>query len=205
MFGGLNRIYNHKTRMGAGGVQRVARAYHKGYFRRYKFRGYGRYRAANRRRQGNRVITQVHRLEQYNGGTGVHAIGIVSGNTDSTGQITNGISEFPGTGPFKALYHQFRVVKCTAIFEPVNMQGAFNTEDAVSTALTDYYTPTLYTAINRSGNGFALNITEMMSTAACKWTTANKRLVRTRRPCTLDQVFKSVVPGASTAYSPERS
>lgn len=62
------------------------------------------------------------------------------------------------------------------------------------------YTPSLYTSINRVGETFATNITQMMSTASCRYVTANKIHRRVYKPCTLDQVYQSAT---ETAYNPE--
>ena len=51
------------------------------------------------------------------------------------------LSQFPGSGPFKALYHQYRVLKVILEIFPVNQQGCYNTFDTEKPE--DLYIPTL--------------------------------------------------------------
>jgi len=107
------------------------------------------------------------------------------------------VSQFPGTGPYKALYRQFKVKKVILEFFPVNMQGRLNTTDA---DLDTYYTPSLYTAINRTATDFADNITKMAATNNMQSVTAGRYHKRVFTPSTLDQVYQSMT---ETAYNPE--
>lgn len=158
------------------------------------------YRRRARRplRSANRVVTTIHRIEQYNGGSGDYAIDLVSDTLDVHKHVAPMLSQFPGVGPYKALYHQFKIKKVTAEFFPVNMQGRFNTEDDI--AFADLYTPTLYTAINRTSHAFADNITKICSVNTMRSATAGRYHRRVWTPSTLDQVFESV---ATTGYNPE--
>jgi len=157
--------------------------------------------AARRRRRlgsANKYITVLHRIEQYNGGTGNYAIDLVSGTLDVHKHVAVLLSEFPGVGPYKALYHQFKIKKVIAEFFPVNMQGRYNTEDDIP--FCDLYTPTLYTAINRTATAFADNITKICSTNSMRSVTAGRYHKRVFTPSTLDQVFETAV---TTGYNPE--
>jgi len=149
-------------------------------------------------KSANRVVTTVHRIEQYNGGAQLYGINLVSDTLDVHEHVAPAVSQFPGTGPYKALYRQFKVKKVILEFFPVNMQGRFNTEDDVP--FTDLYTPTLYTAINRTSTDFADNITKMASTNNMKSVTAGRYHKRVFTPSTLDQVYQSAM---ETAYNPE--
>lgn len=149
-------------------------------------------------RSANRAVSTLHRIEQYNGGTGQYAIDLVSATLDVPKHIAPMVSEFPGTGPYKALYRQYRVTKIIAEFFPVNMQGRYNTEDDVP--FCDLYTPTLYTSINRTATDFADNITKICSTNSMRSVTAGRYHKRVFTPSTLDQVFETAV---TTGYNPE--
>ncbi len=180
------------------------------YQSRYRSRGLKRFaprprpmpRRYRRRRlaSANRVVTTLHRIEQYNGGTGQYAIGFVSGPTDVSKHIAPLVSEFPGTGPYKALYRQFRVKKVILEFFPVNMQGRYN--EGTEEDFCELYTPTLYTAVNRTSSNFADNITKMASCNSMRSVIAGRYHKRVFTPCTLDQVYESAV---TTAYNPEYS
>lgn len=146
----------------------------------------------------NRTVSTLHRIEQYNGGTAPYAIDLVSGTLDVFKHVAPLVSEFPGTGPYKALYRQFRVSKVTLEFFPVNMQGRYNTEDDIP--FCDLYTPTLYTSVNRTSAEFANNITKIASTNNMKSVTAGRYHKVSWCPTTLDQVFESAV---TTGYNPE--
>lgn len=164
------------------------------------FRYPGRYRGRRTRniRSANRAITQIHRIEQYNGGTGDYAVDLISGSLDVHKHIAPMLSQFPGSGPFKALYHQYRVLKIILEFFPVNQQGRYNTFDTDKPE--DLYTPTLYTAVNRTADTFADNITKICSTNSMKSVTAGRYHKRVFTPSTLDQVYQSLT---ETAYNPE--
>ena len=201
MFGGLSRIYNGRYRGRAGFVKRAARAYKRGYFKAYKGRAYapGRARIPRNNLVGsNRTITMVHRLEQYNGGGDEFGIEWVSQALDVKRHITVALSSFPGTGPFKALYHQFRIIKVTFEWFPVNQQGRYN--EGTETDLNKMYTPTLYTSVNRTANSFADTITKMASCADMRSVVAGRYHRRSFIPSTLGQTYQSSV---ETAYNPE--
>ena len=107
----------------------------------------------------NRVVTTLHRLEQYNGGSGSYAINLVSGPLDVPFYVQPRVSEFPGTGPYKLLYRQFRITKVILEFFPVNSQARFS--EGTVEDFCQLYTPTLYTSINRMNAENANNITKM--------------------------------------------
>lgn len=166
-----------------------------------RFNNYApRTRLYRRRRlaSANRVVTSLHRIEQYNGGTGQYEIDLVSGTLDVTKHVAPLVSQFPGTGPYKTLYRQFRVKKVILEFFPVNQQGRYN--EGSEEDFCQLYTPTLYTAINRTSSNFANNITLMASTNSMRSVTAGRYHKRVFTPCTLDQVYESAV---TTAYNPE--
>ncbi len=152
----------------------------------------------NPMRSSNRTVTSLHRIEQYNGGTGQYAISLVSGPLDIHQHIAPLVSEFPGTGPYKALYRQYRVTKIILEFFPVNFQGAHN--EGTEEDFCQLYTPTLYTAINRTATDFADNITKIASTNNMRSALATRYHKRVFKPSTLDQVYESP---ATTAYNPE--
>jgi len=187
----------------AGNYLRRARGTNQ-YQNRYRTKGLKRFaprtRLYRRRRlaSANRVITSLHRIEQYNGGSDQYAVDLVSGPLDVYKHIAPLVSQFPGTGPYKLLYRQFRVKKVILEFFPVNMQGRYNTDDA--TDFCDLFTPTLYTSVNRTSSNFADNITKMVSTNSMRSVTAGRYHKRVFTPCTLDQVYESAV---TTAYNPE--
>lgn len=167
--------------------------------RRFRYRGPRlRKRRTRNIRSANRAITTVHRIEQYNGGSGQYAIDLISGTLDVHKHVAPLVSEFPGTGPFKNLYHQFKVRKVILEFFPVNQQGRYNTFD--TTEPSDLYTPTLYTAVNRTSSNFADNITKICSCNSMRSVTAGRYMKRVFTPCTLDQVYESAI---TTSYNPE--
>ncbi len=149
-------------------------------------------------RSSNRTVTSLHRIEQYNGGSGQYGIIFVSGAIDVHRHIAPMVSEFPGTGPYKALYRQYRVTKVILEFFPVNYQGVHN--EGTEEDFCQLYTPTLYTAINRTATDFADNITKMCSTNNMRSAIATRYHKRVFKPSTLDQVYESA---ATTAYNPE--
>lgn len=149
-------------------------------------------------RSANRAVTTLHRIEQYNGGSGQYAISLVSGPLDIHQHIAPMISEFPGTGPYKALYRQYKVTKVIAEFYPVNSQARY--QDGTEEDFCQLYTPTLYTSINRTSADFADNITKICSTNNMRSVTAGRYHKRVFTPSTLDQVFESA---ATTGYNPE--
>lgn len=196
MFGNL---YNRYKSSGFIRKRRAGSLYRKlGRYSSFRYRGRGRGRRTRNIRSANRAITCIHRIEQYNGGSGNYAVDLVSDTLDVHKHVAPMLSEFPGSGPFKALYHQFRILKIILEFYPVNMQGRFNTEDDI--AFADLYTPTLYTAVNRTADTFADNITKICSTNSMKSVTAGRYMKRIFVPCTLDQVYQSTT---ETAYNPE--
>jgi len=152
----------------------------------------------NRIASANRTITTLHRIEQYNGGSGQYAIDLVSGTLDVKFHVAPLLSEFPGTGPYKLLYRQFRVIKVILEFFPVNMQGRYN--EGSEEDFCQLYTPTLYTSINRTASNYADNITKMCSTNSMRSVTAGHYHKRVFTPCTLEQVYDTTV---TTSYNPE--
>lgn len=196
MFGGLAKAYRYQK--GFRSYRRGASAYHRGMFktRRTYRKSYARPRRGLK--SANRAITMIHRLEQYNGGDEPFGINIISGNLDVHYHETVALSSFPGTGPFKALYHQFRIVKVIFEFFPVNQQGRYN--EGSQTDLGQLYTPTLYTAVNRTATAFADTVTKMASTNNMRSTIAGRYHKRVFVPCTLGQTYQSSV---ETAYNPE--
>lgn len=146
----------------------------------------------------SRTVTTLHRLEQYNGGSGSYAIYFQSGTLDVHQHIAPRVSEFPGTGPYKALYRQYRVTKVILEFFPVNSQARY--QNGEEDDFCQLYTPTLYTAINRTATDFADNITKICSTNNMRSVTAGHYHKRVFKPNTLDQVYESA---ATTAYNPE--
>lgn len=198
MFGRLPYAYSRAR--GFRGYRRVAGAYARGRFSsRVPKRRYGR-RPVLRApiRSANRTISTLHRIEQYNGGTGQYAINLVSGPLDVHKYIQVLVSEFPGTGPYKALYRQFRVTKVILEFFPVNYQAVHS--EGTEEDFCQLYTPTLYTSINRTNTDSADNITKIASTNNMRSVTATKYHKRVFKPNTLDQVFET---GVTTAYNPE--
>lgn len=194
MFGSLYRKYTGRRAT----AYRAGRSrYRLGRFRTFRS-GYRRYRRTRNIRSANRAITAIHRIEQYNGGTGDYAIDLVSGPLDVHKHVAPILSQFPGSGPWKALYHQYRVKKVILEFYPVNIQGRYNT--ATEEDFCELYTPTLYTAVNRTADTFADNITKICSTNSMRSVTAGRYMKRVFTPCTLDQVYESP---ATTAYNPE--
>lgn len=149
-------------------------------------------------RSSNRTVTTVHRIEQYNGGSDQYAINFVSGPLDVHDHVAPRVSQFPGTGPYKALYRQFRVIKVILEFFPVNLQGSLN--EGTEEDFCQLYTPTLYTAINRTSAAFADNITKMCSCNNMRSVTAGKYHKRVFTPATLDQMYDTAV---TTGYNPE--
>jgi len=149
-------------------------------------------------RSANRVVSTLHRIEQYNGGSPPFAIELLSDTTDVHKHIAPMVSEFPGTGPYKALYRQFKVTKVIVEFFPVNIQGRYNTGDEDD--LSKLYTPTLYTSINRTATDFADNITKICSTNTMRSVLCGRYHKRVFTPSTLDQVYQSLT---ETGYNPE--
>jgi len=149
-------------------------------------------------RSANRTVTTLHRIEQYNGGTGQYAVDFVSGPADVYKHVAPLVSEFPGTGPYKQLYRQFRVLKVILEFFPSNIQGSLN--EGTEEDFCNLYTPMLYTAINRTSAAFADNITKMASCNNMQSVIATKYHKRVFTPCTLDQMYDTAV---TTGYNPE--
>ena len=146
----------------------------------------------------------IHRLEQdINSDQGPAFMTLKSDVTDVPQHLTVSLSEFPGTGPFKALYHQFRIIKVTFLFTPVSGQAIWapgSNNIATVTPVTDQYTPTLYTSLNRTATGFATTVPLMMFTNNAKWVKAGNYHKRTFIPATLSQMYQSMT---ETAYQPE--
>ena len=210
MFGGLAAAWRHKR--GFRGWKGIARAYYKGRFARRYPRGRrsntGYHRALYARPQrpltsANRVYTHIHRLEQQiTSDTGPQFMQFKSAATDVWDHLSVQLSDMPGSGPFKALYHSFRIVKVCFIFQPVAAQGLMGPTSGTdnSPAITPYnrqYTPNLYTSINRTSAAFAQNSEQMMSTANVKWCSAGSYHKREFVPAILGQGYQSAV---ETAY-----
>ena len=60
-----------------------------GRFRSYRYLGRYRGRRTRNIRSANRAITQIHRIEQYNGGSGDYAIDLVTGNLNKFRKLLN--------------------------------------------------------------------------------------------------------------------
>lgn len=199
MFGGLAAAYRYKR--GFRTYRSTARAYHRGKFaKRMPYRparGVKRYIPRNPLASANRTVTTLHRLEQYNGGTGSYAINFVSGVLDVHQYIKPMVSEFPGTGPYKTLYRQFRIKKVILEFFPVNSQARFS--EGTEEDFCQLYTPTLYTSINRVDSDNADNITKMCSTNNMRSVIAGRYHKRVWKPNLLSQIYES---GVTTAYNP---
>lgn len=153
----------------------------------------------NRLASANRTITTIHRIEQYNGGTGQYEVDLVSGLADVHRYIAPMVSRFPGTGPYKALYRQFRVIKVILEFFPVNQQGRYN--EGTEEDFCQLYTPSLYTSINRTSAGYADDITKMASTNSMRSVVAGRYHKRVFTPCTLELTYNTA-PNPSS-YNPE--
>ncbi len=211
MFGGLASAWRYKR--GFRHYRGIARAYAKGRF--YRRRPYGR-RAPNTgyRRRGyarpqraltsaNRVETVLHRLEQQiTSDTGPAFMQFKSAATDVHDHLAVALSNMPGSGPYAALYHFFRIVKVCFIFQPVSAQGLMGPTSGTdnSPAITPYnrqYTPNLYTTINRAAEAFAQTPEQMMSTSNVKWCSAGAYHKREFVPSILGQGYQSAV---ETAY-----
>lgn len=206
MFGALAPAWRYKR--GFRTYRSIARAYAKNKF--YRRRPYG--RRVGRRRynrpqrpltSANRVQTVIHRLEQQiTSDTGPAFMQFKSAATDVHDHLAVQLSDMPGSGPYKQLYHFFRVVKVCFIFQPVagqNLMGPTSGTDN-SPAITPYnrqYAPNLYTAINRAASAFAQTSEQMMSTNNCKWVQAGRYHKREFCPSILGQGYQSAV---ETAY-----
>ena len=192
----MRPYYRGRGRLGTGmryhppAVRRIGRGY------RRRPRNYLQIRRPIR--SANRLVSTLHRIEQYNGGSDQYEIFLVSGPLDVPKHIAPLVSQFPGTGPYKALYHQFRVTKIMVEFFPVNSQARY--QDGTEEDFCQLYTPTLYTSINRTSSNFADNITKMCSTNSMRSVTAGRYHKRVFTPCTLDQTYESAV---TTGYNPE--
>jgi hypothetical protein len=115
---------------------------------------------------------------------------LISNKTsDSSGHLTFMLSEVAGAGPYKALYHYFRVLKLKFEFIPCN--NVFKESTASS------FRPSLYTSINRASESFADNVVKQMSTQSCRYTLAGKYHARMFTPSSLEQIYATA---ATSAY-----
>lgn len=139
----------------------------------------------------NRIVSSMHRYDS------VIPL-VVSNTTDQSDHVSWDLGDFPGTGPFQNLYHQYRIKKVKIEFIPCNIQSRYNLSDPTDPA--QEFTPTLYTAINRTSTAFANNVGKIMSMNSCKYTIAGRQHKRYFTPASLDQVYESAT---TTAYAPE--
>lgn len=123
---------------------------------------------------------------------------IVSAATDQEDHLSWNLGQFPGSGPYQNLYHQYKINKVKIEFIPCNVQSRYNLSDP--TDPNAEFTPSLYTAVNRTSSAFATNVTQIMSMNSCRYTIAGRKQVRFMVPSSLDQVYESAV---TTAYAPE--
>lgn len=138
----------------------------------------------------NRVHTVVHRRDSI-------SPVLASDITDQAENLRFSLASFPGTGPFQALYHQYRILKCKVEYIPCNSQHKFQ-DDSVVAATT--FTPSIYTAINRTAAAFPATVTDFMSMNSCQYTLAGRYHKRYFTPCTLDSIYNSAL---ATGYNPE--
>ncbi len=123
---------------------------------------------------------------------------IISNTTDQTNHLSFDLGDYPGTGPYQNLYHQYRIKKVKIEFIPCNVQSRYNLSDPTNPNAE--FTPSLYTAINRTSTAFATTVGAIMSMNSCKYTLAGRYHKRYFTPSSLDQVYESSV---TTAYAPE--
>lgn len=191
MFGGLTKAYNHRYKGRRGFVNRAARAYKMGYFRRYRRRQAGN---VGRGARGvprylssiGHTVTQVFRLDS------ITPFMTASKNTDQYEHVVLLPSQIHGMGPWKALYRQYKVLKVKYEFIPCNN----NLKEGTAST----FRPTLYTSINRTSSSFANDVQKQMSTNSVRYTLAGKYHCRSFTPMSLDQVYDSTV---TTGYAPE--
>lgn len=166
------------------------------YSKRRKFHSsarFGRRRHITRRGRAkprNRYHTVVHRRDTI-------TAALSSAGTDQAENLRFALNSFPGTGPFQSLYHQYRILKVKVEYIPVNTQAKFEL-DGVTPA--NAFTPSLYTAINRTASAFPGTVTDFMSMNSVQYTLAGKYHKRYFTPCTLDAVYNSAL---ATGYNPE--
>lgn len=159
-----------------------------------------RFQARRRRRQitsrrrnvkpRNRVHTVVHRRDSI-------APTLVSAATDSAENLRFALNTFPGTGPYAALYHQYRILKVKVEYIPCNTQAKFVLDGEQP---TDTFTPSVYTAINRTASAFPATVTDFMSMNSTQYCLAGRYHKRYFTPSTLDTVYNSAI---TSAYNPE--
>lgn len=139
----------------------------------------------------NRVQSVVHRVDT------ISPVLVSSNTVDATENLAFDLNQFPGTGPFVQLYHQYRINKVKVEYFPVNTQARYQLDGEQP---ADTFTPSLYTAVNRTSSAFAASVTDFMSMNSCKYITAGRYHKRFFTPCTLDAVYGSVT---ASAYNPE--
>lgn len=144
-----------------------------------------------RHRPRNRVQSVVHRYDS------VSPLLSSQNLADSVENLAFTLAEFPGTGPFQNLYHQYRFTKVKVEFIPCNSQARYQLDGEQPTAT---FTPSLYTAVNRTASAFAASVSDFMSMNSVKYTLAGRYHKRYFSPCTLDQVYGSAV---QASYNPE--
>lgn len=187
MFGSLYKGYQRR-----GFIRRGRRAGSL-YRKLGRFNTYSKYRGRRTRRyfSSNRVFKAMHRKDSI-------APLLVSATTDQTGHLSFALSTMPGSGPYQNLYHQYRITKVKIAFINCNIQSKYNLADPEKP--TDTFTPSLYTAINRTSTAFATTVSGIMSMNSCRFSLAGRSHYRQLCPSSLDQVYESSV---TTAYAPE--
>jgi len=147
-------------------------------------RGRGRAGVPKMLSSNNTVTRQVFRMDSISP--------IITSNktSDANDHLTFELSEVAGAGPFKALYHWYRVIKIKFEFIPCN--------NLFKEATTSSFRPSLYTSINRSADTFADNVVKQMSAASVRYTLAGKYHSRMFTPSTLEQVYNTTV---TTGYA----
>lgn len=128
--------------------------------------------------------TQVFRMDS------ISPILISNKTSDSNDHLAFRLSQVAGAGPFKALYHFYRVLKVKFEFIPCN--------NVLKDATNTTFRPSLYTSINRAAETFADNVIKQMSTPSCRYTLAGKYHCRMYTPAVLDQLYDSA---ATTGYA----
>ena len=156
-----------------GGGRLVRRRIFRGAFRSGRRRHISRF--SRRTKPRNRVQSVVFRKDTIS-----PALSSAAGDQGENLQCS--LNTFPGTGPFQALYHQYRILKWKVEYIPVNTQAKFVLDGEQP---ADTFTPSLYTAINRTASAFPTTVTDFMSMNSVQYNLAGKYHKRYFTPCTL--------------------